>query len=450
MSARFQQGLSQTQRQELELSQRMLQAIRVLELPAGELEGYLLEAFEGNEALELTEAAYGQRARSEGPAPGRRAQADATERHDEWLQSQPAPSGGLAAQALMELALSDVDPRIEPWVRYLINSLDGSGYLSQSDAALLQGARDLGLAGGDEELGRAIALLQTFEPRGIGGRNAIEALLLQLDPGDPDYNLLCHLLEDFLEDLARNKLPAIARELGIELDYLEVLVARLRELDLRPARAAEDSSTPRIHPDVCVRPQGGGFVVDVEGSGLGALSLDPGVSSLARDRRLAPGVRRRLQAKVDQARWLIGALEQRKETLLRVAAAVFAHQEPFLRGGLRELRPLRMGEVAEWLGMHTSTVSRAVAGKHADTPHGIFPLRSFFPPPAVGGGDEARERVRELVGAIVASEDKREPLSDDAIVAELGRRGRPVARRTVAKYRAELGIASSYQRRRFG
>ena len=148
------------------------------------------------------------------------------------------------------------------------------------------------------------------------------------------------------------------------------------------------------------------------------------------------------------------AVQQRKDTLHRVATSVFAHQERFLRDGPRALRPLKMGDVADGLGIHTSTVSRAVAGKHAQTPFGVLPLRWFFQ--AVGGGggadgdgDVARDRVRDLVREVVDAEDKARPLSDEALQARLAELGHEVARRTVAKYRAELGIPSSYRRRRY-
>jgi len=450
MASGFQQSLRAAQRQDLQLLPRMLQAVEILQLPAGELEAYLLNAFEENEALALDEAAWAQRARVEAP-PGRRSAAgrEATDRHDAWLESQPARDGGLVERALEQLSLRDVAPELSPWVRLVISALDERGYLSATDESLLRLAAERGLAGGERELGRAIAWVQTLEPRGIGGRNAVEALLLQLDPKDPDYALLCVLLEDFLEDLARNKLPAVARALGIDLFVLQELLERLRGLELRPATALSAEAAPGIHPDVVVRDEEGGFAVQIDASGLPPMRVDPGVRALSRDRGLAPEVRRRLRGKIDQARWLLQAVEQRRETLQRVATAVFSHQEPFLRHGPERVRPLRMAEVARWLGIHPSTVSRAVADKHAETPFGIFPLRWFFQAGAAGEDDVARERVRELVWTIVSVEDKSAPLSDDAIVAELAARGHAVARRTVAKYRTELDLPSSYRRRRF-
>ena len=164
----------------------------------------------------------------------------------------------------------------------------------------------------------------------------------------------------------------------------------------------------------------------------------------------APDVRRYLRGKVDRARWLVEAVEQRRETLLRVAQAVFAHQRAFLEHGPGHLVPLRMVRVAELLSLHVSTVSRAVAGKSAQTRWGIHPLRWFFQSAAGDTADAARDDVREELRRVVESEDPAAPLSDEELVVAMQGRGLSLARRTVAKYRKELGIPSSYRRRQFG
>ena len=465
MAARFSQSLRTNQRQDMQLLPRMLQAVEVLALPAAELSSYLLNEFESNAALGLADEAWAPRGTSEAPHhPGAVGRA-ASDRHEAWMQSQPARGGGLCEQVQAQVAMRDVDPRLAPWVDLVVGSLDEHGYLSPSDEALLALAAADGLAGGPAELGRAIAFVQSLEPRGIGGRNAIEGLLLQLDPRDPDYAALCLLLEDFLQDVARNKLPAVAKAMGITLSDLDALLDRLRELELRPADDLVDEGAPAIQPDVLVLEGDDGFEVQVEGGGLPPLRVDPDIRALARDRGLDAATRKHLREKIGQARWLVQAVVQRNETLQRVAMAIFAYQERFLREGPKHVRPLKMGDVAEWLGIHTSTVSRAVAGKHAQTPWGIVPLRWFFQGgvaavadagPAAGAtrgagaaSGAARDRVRDLVGELIAAEDKGSPLSDEELVAALAARGHAVARRTVAKYRKELDLPSSYRRRRF-
>jgi len=445
-------GLSQSQvqgvRQELALQPRMLQSIEILQLPTVELEGFLLAALEENAALEVRDREAGPRAR--------RGTAEDADRKDKWLESQPAASGGLVERLLEQVRLRELEPDVRAWVELVIDALDEHGYLTPSDESLLALGEERGLAPDRARLGRAIAVVQDLEPPGIGGRDAIEALLLQLDPGDPDYALLCRLLEEFLREVAANKLPQVARSMGIDLERLGELLSRLRDLNPAPGAELSDETAPVLVPEVVVErrtPAGAGaeagFEVRVEGAGLPPVALDEEVVRMSRDRSLAPDVRRYLRERVDQARWILDALEQRKRTLLRTASVVFDRQRAFLERGPGHLVPLRMTEVAEALDLHVSTVSRAVAGKYAETPWGILPLRSFFQAAAGGDDEAARSDVREEVRRVIEAEDKHRPLSDDEVVERLRERGLRLARRTIAKYRAELDIPSSYRRRRF-
>jgi RNA polymerase sigma-54 factor len=439
-------GLSQHAgvRQEMQIQPRMLQSVEVLQLPATELESYLLRAVEENEALTLVESP-----REAAPPAGPRGSAADSDRHAAWLESHAAPDQGLADSLLEQLALVDLDADLRPYVELVIEHLDPGGILVPSDEELLAAAAERGLEPSLALLGCAIATVQRLEPPGVGGRNAVEALLLQLDPHDADYGELCLLLEDFLDDVARNKLPAVARAMGVDLDRLAELIARLRELRLSPGAELAPAASPAIKPEVLVTASGAGFEVRVDQSGLPAVEIDDGVRAVARDRAHPESVRHYLRDKLDRARWLVEAVEQRRRTLLRIAQAVFSHQRGFLDEGPGHLRPLRMNELADRLGIHVSTVSRAAAGKYVETPHGVFPLRHFFQ--AAGGSEDATARsdVRAVVGEVVAAEDASNPLSDGDIVKALAARGLKVARRTVAKYRGELGIPSSYRRRTY-
>lgn len=443
-------GMQQRAEQRMLLQPRMLQSIEVLQLAGVELEGWLLEQAESNEALvvEGGELAGGPPERPAHVRERRGTRAD-SEAHDEMLRNQPARPRGLGELIEEQLATADLDAGLTEWVRLLAGCLDPGGTLSASDDVLLDLARERGLAGAEAMLGAAIAALQGLEPRGIGARGAIEALLLQLDPRDPDYTLLCRLLEEFVEDLAKNRLPQVAKALGLELGDLARLLDVLRELDPRPAAGLVDEAVPAIVPEVVVTRVADGFEVSVSRAALPSVRIDPDVQDLARDRSQPRDVRRYLRGKLDQARWVVDAVAQRGETLLRVARAVFAHQRPFLDGGHGHLRPLTMGAVADELGVHVSTVSRAVAGKYAQTPWGIAPLRSFFQSSAGGNDGAARDDVRETVRAVFDGEDRTRPLSDDDVVALLAERGVRVARRTVTKYRKELSIPSSYRRRAY-
>jgi RNA polymerase sigma-54 factor len=445
-------ALHQTLGQHQLLLPRMLQSIEVLQMPAAELEPWLREQAEENEALEVA-----ARRLDEGPPPPRApvGSRERTEAHDEMLRNQPDRSAGVAERVEQQIALVEAPPQVLAWVRFLVSCLDDHGYLSMEDAELSALGAQQGLSRDPAHLADGQRLLWSLEPRGIGARGAVHALLLQLDPDDPDFAHLRALLVDFLEDLARNKLPAVARSMGIGLDDLQALLARLRELDPHPARDLVDAGAPLLRPDVRVEAvaaegrAGLEFEVALDRGGLPAVRLDGDVERLARDKRQSAAVRRYLRGKLDRARWVVEAVAQRERTLLRVAGALFEHQRAFLEYGPGHLAVLRMGDLARELELHVSTISRAVSGKCAQTPWGILPLRHFFQASAGADEESARDDVLEAVRGIFAAEDPAQPLSDDQVVAELGRRGWRLARRTVAKYRGELGIGSSYRRRRY-
>ncbi len=430
--------------QHMLLLPQLLQSIELLQLPTLELDAFLREVAEENEALLLEENRGTLDVRGE-----RHGSWEDTEAHDALLQNQPARSPSSAELLLEQLATAEIASEIVPWVDHLVHCLDASGYLTATDEELLEGARERGLIGDAGTLGRAIAALQSLEPRGIGARNAIEVLLLQLDPRDPDYALLCRLLEDFLDELSRNKLPFVARAMGLSLEELSRLLEILRGLDLRPLAELSSERAPPIEPDLVVEQVDGAWQVRLARSRLEAVSLDPAVRARAKDRSQPREVRAWLRGRIDQARWIVRAVELRRATLLSVASAVFARQTGFLEREAGHLVPLRMVDVAAELALHVSTVSRAVAGKYVQTPWGILPLRQFFPIAAGGEETLVRDDLRERVRALIASEDPARPMSDDEVCAELGRTGVEVARRTVTKYRKELGLPSSYRRRRY-
>jgi len=442
-------------RQELQLLPSMLQSIEILALPTQELERFLREAALENEALSI-----------EAPAvPSGPVDRAATDRHHAMLEAQPDRTPSLADVVEAELALETGDPDELSWVRFLVACLDENGYLSIDDERLLELGAAEGLTADRGLLGAAIARLQTLEPRGLGARDGVEALLLQLDPAEPDYPLICRLIEDFLDDVARNKLPAVARALGVELAELGGLLERLRELEPCPAASRTAHGAPVVVPDVLVRRaderdlgdgaerggrRGFGYTVELARGVLPAVALDDETLGLARSRECPDDVRRYLRPKIERARWIVSGLAQRQATLLAVSEHVFRAQRAFLDHGPTRLVPLAMSDVAAALELAVSTISRAVAGKFAETPHGTFPLRSFFQTAVGKGESSSRADVRERVRAAVAGEDPAAPLSDDDIAARLREGGLDVARRTIAKYRRELGIPSSYRRRVYG
>ena len=439
-------GFEQGQVQEQRLEPRMLQSIQVLALPVGELDLWLREAAQENEALRLEEPLGVARSSASG------------EGKEGFLASVPDAKGGLFETLRAELSERDLDAHETAWAELVLRALDARGYLVASDEELLTTAAEEGLAGDAGDLGRAIGRVQSLEPRGVGGRDPVEALLLQLDPATPDYALLASLIEDFLDDVARNKLPAVARGLGVELDRLQELLGQLRGLTLEPAAgfSEEPAGDAPLVPDLVVEPDGDGFTVRLTSGNLPPVALDEDVAALARDRDQDEEVRRYLRDKVERARWIVDALALRERTLLRVATVALERQRAFLSRGPGHLVPLAMGEVAELLNVHLSTVSRAVAGKHVDTDWGIVPLRSFFQRKS-GAGEErstgatggAQDEVQRELAALVADEDPAAPLSDAELTERLAASGVKLSRRSVANLRKALGIPSSYRRRRY-
>ncbi len=436
---RLGQSMGAGQRQEQRLETRLLASLEVLALPAAELAVHLREAYESNEALRIEER----------PAPALPARRESHRvaggnEHAQWLASLPAAQAGWR-ERLGEQAPADVD---RGWFNLVVEFLDDDGWLRTSDGTLLAEAARRSLEATQAALGRAIGALQNLEPKGLGGRDLCEVLLLQLERTEPEYTLLCTLIEEHLDELARNRTPRIARLMGVGVAAVERLRERLGRLELRPARALQEEPAEPLRPELAVRWTGSGFELSSVGETLPVMSLDSTVLVLARDRSQPADVRQRLRDGVARARALLSAVEQRAQTLRRVAECLLRHQSAFLERGPAQLVPLQQADVAEELGLHPSTVSRAIAGKSIETPHGVLALKAFFQAAAPGGGHTAgalRTRLAELVTA----EDPAAPLADDELAERLAREGFDVARRTVAKMRAELGLPSSYRRRRF-
>lgn len=431
--------------QRMVLEPRQLQALEVLVAQPDELYEYLLQKAETNATLVV----HPPRAQHEGRLHGA-ARAKASDDHAQWLANLDAPHDALREDARRQLALLDLDALDERWARLLVDALDHHGRLAASDDELLELARGEGLEPDHARLGRAIALLQSLEPRGIGARDAKESLLLQLDPASDTYALLARLVEEFLDELGAHRHARVAKELGIDLGTLEDLLAELGRLDLEPAAEDAPAAAP-VTPELEVEPRTeGGFELRLCDGALPSVEVEPGLARLATQRADDAQVRKFLGAQIRETRDLAAAIESRRRTLLAVGREVFLRQDAFLRHGPAQLAPLSMGEVAAQLEIALSTVSRAVAGKHVQTPWGILPLRRFFQSAAGGDASKARESLGDALAALVKGEDPRAPLSDDDLVRKLEAQGFRAARRTVARWREELGIPSSYRRRRAG
>ncbi len=302
-----------------------------------------------------------------------------------------------------------------------------------------------------EEAEEALRLLQTLEPKGVACRTLEETLLVQLAPDDLLYREKYEIIAHHLEDLQKNRLQRIAREMSLEIADLSLIIEEFKELDPTPAARLAPSVVEAVHPDVVIEETDGEYRIRLVSGYLPPLRVSSDFVKLANDKDASGDMRELARRKVEGARWLIDAIQQRQATLTRVAERIFHHQRDFLFHGPDALRPLKMQTVADALSIHVSTVSRAIADKWVQTPRGIFPLKFFFTggTETASGRVEARHSVKNRVKAIIEAEDATRPLSDDDVASKLREQGLEIARRTVTKYRKQLGVPSSRQRRRW-
>ena len=329
----------------------------------------------------------------------------------------------------------------------VIYNLDANGYLPMPVEELVDAD---GPAGQEAHLLKALAVVQNMDPPGVAARDLKECLLLQIRHDMPNARNLRRLVGDHLEDLAANRLPLIQRKTRLSIEEIEELRLQLHSLKPKPGAIFTTPIVVPVKPDVYVdQMPDGTWKVRLEEIDLPNLRISPLYRDMLMSPDTDPTTREYIKRKINAAQWLIDAIEQRRSTLLKTSQAIVDHQTGFLLEGPEAIEPLKMQQIADRIGMHVTTVSRAVDDKWLQTPRGLHSLRKFF----VGGtvsadGEEvAWDTVRMKLQEIVDGEPKDSPYSDDDLVDELGKRGITVARRTVTKYRKAMKIPSSRQRR---
>ena len=406
--------------------------------------------------------------------PGSSSRVSAGERDGKMdaMAAAPARQASVSEQLQEQWALTEMDADLRSYGAYLISFIDEDGYLRTSlDDIARQAPEPLAeLAGGrDQLLDQLPWVLEeaqlVLEPTGVGARDARECLLLQLDAvqQDPDFNedeatddaieAARWLVADHLDDLMNNRLPKIAEQTMLTMEEIKTGVQLLRRLSLAPGkRLAPDRSEPII-PDAIVEydEDNDRYVAYLNDRSLMNLRINREYAEMVRTRELDKQGRDFVRKNLSNAQWLVDAIGQRRDTLLRVIHAVLDAQRDYFDYGPESLRPLPMTQVAEQLGIHVATVSRAVADKYMQTPRGVVPLRRFFTGGTQNdaGDDVSWEAIKAAMQDVIDTENKAKPLSDEAIVRELKKRGVEIARRTVAKYRDQLGIPSARMRKTY-
>jgi RNA polymerase sigma-54 factor len=367
-------------------------------------------------------------------------------------------SGNLSEHLLNQWAFIEAPDPIKAAGEAIINYIEDTGYL-RTDLDEIRKASRNPLA--IEDLTEALRLVQTLEPAGIGARDIRECLLLQLDAIEDDeelseghdLDLERTLVRDHLKDLEMNRYPQISKKLGREIDEIKTAVRRLGRLSPHPGKQIGRDDAPPITPDAVIylNEETGKYDIEMANDPVQGLSVSQMYQKMMKDKTADKSTREFLADKVRNAKWLLEAIEQRKSTIHRVIRAVVDAQQEFFEKGPESLKPLPMIGVADQLGIHVATVSRAVSEKWIQTPRGVFPLRRFFSGGTTNeaGEDMSWDAVKEKLKIIIDNEDKKNPLNDDEIVERLKGQGIDLARRTVAKYRKILNIPTARQRRDF-
>ncbi len=494
--SRMGMGFEQSQSQRLSqiIAPRMIQSMEILQLSVMALHEKVQEALQENPFLEEREARA-----AEDAAPEVEINVDAPMKHDQTGETEFArmdeinkdwgdhfneehrPSRASledqsdkkldammniaqAPQSLQDyladqLPYMELDPGQLKLCEFVITHLDDNGYFLGHDPDtgrpvpidLVELAGTYAELVEVDQLEEALQIVQRLDPPGVGGRDTMECLLLQVTPETPHAELVRALIQNHLEDVALNRLPVIQRRTGADLDTIQEAIEALKRLDPKPGAKFISESAKYVVPDIIVtRTDDDDFDIKLTDDWTPNVRVSKRYVELVKDKSYDPKTRERLQNQFRSAGWLIDAIQQRRNTLTRVTRAIINHQREFLDRGPDYIQPLKMEDIAKIVNVHVTTVSRAVDDKWVETPRGVFPLKRFF-----GGGtlnkqtgeNVAWETIKQKLLEIIGTEDKAKPFSDEEIVERFKQTGLDVARRTVTKYREALKIPSSRQRR---
>ena len=472
MKPRLQTSLGQ----QLVLTPQLRQALHMLQLSALELEAEIAAAVESNPLLDWEESAPLQVADSQTPqaesdddTPREQQEVAAWEGDDEGWSERGGGGGNLdddgdgseriaGTESLQDhlswqLHLTHLSPRDRRIGAALIDAIDDDGYLRESFDAIAETLQPEVNCGSDEILA-VLRQIQRFDPTGVGARSLSECLSLQLDvlPEDtPGKALAQRTAQTLIDRLPKLGADGLADALSCSDQDAACALQLLRTLDPRPG--AQFGALPAdtyVVPDCVIARHNGIWRVALAGGQQTRLTIHRGYEQMIRHAGAADAGY--LRGRLQEARWLLKNLEARGETLLKVVRCLVRQQSGFLEFGAQALRPLTLREVAAEIGMHESTVSRAVARKHVHTPRGTLPLRAFFASgiDTEGGGEASSTAIQDMIRRLIEAENPRKPLSDARLAETLKASGVPVARRTVAKYREALHIPSSHERVRVG
>lgn len=461
-------------RQQMKMSQQLVmtpqlqQAIKLLQLTRAELCDVVQKELEENPLLEEGDAYKEPEAVSAIEADEAEVSfmpEDAGEEYREWdehtdgyvhtlgehsgsrLEGEQGPETRLARRESLadhlswQLVMGACPERLRQPCLDIIGNIDDAGYLQADLGELARAVRK-----SIRSYEQALAVVQTFDPPGVGARNLRECLLLQLRHQGLETALAASILADHMKDLEYRKYHQIARTLGVDIDQVVAAAEVIARLDPKPGRAYAADDIHYVVPDIYVTRAGDEFVVMLNDEGMPQLRISDAYADIAP----AAGVAQYIGEKHRAALWLIKSIQQRQRTIYKVAKSIVKFQHEFFDSGIDHLRPLVLRDVAEDIGMHESTVSRVTTNKYMQTPQGLLELKFFFNSGLASGDgvQVASESVKNRIREIIVREDNRRPLSDQRIAEQLSEDSIRIARRTVTKYRELLGLGSSAERKR--
>jgi RNA polymerase sigma-54 factor len=485
-------GLNQSTqlKQELKINPRLYQAMDLLYMPLLDLQQHLKQELLNNPFLELIEADEEDEEEGEGTeieeateespekqekdeidweeilldgfdAGGRR------EEHEEKEYYEPVTvdTRDLSDHLLDQIKLLRLTPRETFLAEEFIGNIDEDGYLScpveeivgTINEELQRLAEETGREDDDlpvysrEEADAMLSTIQSLDPPGVGARDLRECLMLQLKEAGLEQSVPYRLVRDCFDELINHRWSEISKRFGISPSDVQKAADEIKKLDPKPGLSFSAAGDNYIIPDLIVEKIDGKYHVFLNDANLPRLKLSRAYQEIARDKKKFEGENKEfISSKLNSANWMIQAIEQRRQTMLKVMHYIVERQRDFFEKGVQQLKPLTLREVAEVISMHESTVSRVTNEKFVQTPRGVLPLKFFFSSglSTTGGEDVSARGIKDQIEKLVANEDAKHPLTDQAIVNILKESGVQIARRTVAKYRDQLGVLSARMRKR--
>ncbi|MCZ8515021.1 RNA polymerase factor sigma-54 [Paenibacillus filicis] len=434
-------GLFQQQAAKLRLTPQLRQAIKLLQLSTPKLLEVVRQELEANPVLEYADnewdaySAYRISDRGMG-------------RNQDYDPLHRAAWNDISLEMHLKEQLGyirEISPTIRRMVVFMIGCLDDNGYLGLSLNDIAEA-----LQAEPDEAELALSILQSFEPAGVGARNLRECLLLQVKSLSECFPLVSLLIRNHLQEVADYRVHALSVSLKASTQEIRAAIELIKGLNPRPGAAFHKGEVRYIIPDVRIERTGERFSVSIPGAASPRLSVNARYERMVKESREPDEARTFLYDKLKSARFFMKCLEQRRWTIIRVVQAIAEEQSEFFAKGPSCLKPMTLKRIADRLNVHESTVSRATSGKYAETPWGIFELKAFFP---IGlqtdlGDQASPERVKAKIKEWVLGENREKPYSDHKLAELMRREGIHISRRTVTKYREELGIASSVRRKR--